>query len=178
MGFRKRVEHTREFTPNVIEPSFGIGRILYALIEHNFWTRGSEGTDEARGVLSFPPPVAPTKVLIVPLSSNQSFKPHLKKLSQRLRSIGISSRVDDSSGALASVTAATMNLALPWASPLISRPFKTTRSLCVTVTQRAWCALRKTRSSRPSSRWWTRARPGRISRRSFPHSRVRRLTLL
>merc|ERR1712193_207760 len=82
-------------------PSFGIGRILYSLIEHNYWTRGgSEGGDEARGVLSFPPPVAPTKVLIVPLSSNQSFKPHLKKLSQRLRSIGISSRVDDSSASI------------------------------------------------------------------------------
>ena len=48
--FRKRTEFTREFTPNVIEPSFGIGRILYALIEHNFWTRGTEGGDEARGV--------------------------------------------------------------------------------------------------------------------------------
>lgn len=48
--FRKRIENTREFTPNVIEPSFGIGRILYSLIEHNFWTRGSDGGDEARGV--------------------------------------------------------------------------------------------------------------------------------
>jgi glycyl-tRNA synthetase len=48
--FRKRVENTREFTPNVIEPSFGIGRILYSLIEHNFWTRGSDGGDDARGV--------------------------------------------------------------------------------------------------------------------------------
>lgn len=48
--FRKRVENTREYTPNVIEPSFGIGRILYSLIEHNFWTRGSDGGDEARGV--------------------------------------------------------------------------------------------------------------------------------
>jgi glycyl-tRNA synthetase len=47
---RKRVENTREYTPNVIEPSFGIGRILYALIEHNYWTRASEGGDEARGV--------------------------------------------------------------------------------------------------------------------------------
>lgn len=44
---RKRTEHTREYTPNVIEPSFGIGRILYSLMEHVFWTR--EG-DEARGV--------------------------------------------------------------------------------------------------------------------------------
>lgn len=47
---RKRVENTREFTPNVIEPSFGIGRILYSLMEHCYWTRGSEGGDEARGV--------------------------------------------------------------------------------------------------------------------------------
>ncbi|KAI0850999.1 glycyl-tRNA synthetase [Daldinia vernicosa] len=97
---RTRVEHVREYTPNVIEPSFGIGRILYALMEHNFWTRGSEGGDEARGVLSFPPTVAPTKVLIVPLSSNEQFRPICYKLSQRLRKIGISSRIDDSSATI------------------------------------------------------------------------------
>ncbi|KAI8966884.1 glycyl-tRNA synthetase [Daldinia sp. FL1419] len=97
---RKRVEHVREYTPNVIEPSFGIGRILYALMEHNFWTRASEGGDEARGVLSFPPTVAPTKVLIVPLSSNEQFKPICYKLSQRLRKIGISSRIDESSATI------------------------------------------------------------------------------
>ncbi|KAG6004236.1 Glycine--tRNA ligase 1, mitochondrial [Claviceps maximensis] len=98
--FRKRVENTREFTPNVIEPSFGIGRILYSLIEHNFWTRGSDGGDEARGVLSFPPTVAPTKVLIVPLSSNAQFRPLIKKLSQQLRNMGISNRIDDSSASI------------------------------------------------------------------------------
>lgn len=47
---RTRVENTREFTPNVIEPSFGIGRILYCLFEHNYWTRASDGGDEARCV--------------------------------------------------------------------------------------------------------------------------------
>jgi glycyl-tRNA synthetase len=47
---RTRSENTREFTPNVIEPSFGIGRILYALMEHNYWTRASDGGDEARSV--------------------------------------------------------------------------------------------------------------------------------
>lgn len=121
--FRKRIENTREYTPNVIEPSFGIGRTLYALMEHNYWSRSSDGGDEARGVstapytvtapscqermtnstmqvLSFPPIVAPTKVLIVPLSSNSKFRPHLKKLSQRLRGVGISSRVDDSSASI------------------------------------------------------------------------------
>lgn len=47
---RTRSENTRQFTPNVIEPSFGIGRILYALMEHNYWTRASDGGDEARSV--------------------------------------------------------------------------------------------------------------------------------
>ena len=45
----RREEHVREYTPNVIEPSFGIGRILYSLMEHVYWSR--EG-DEARGVSS------------------------------------------------------------------------------------------------------------------------------
>lgn len=44
---RTRVENIREYTPNVIEPSFGIGRILYSLIEHVYWSRAG---DEARGV--------------------------------------------------------------------------------------------------------------------------------
>ena len=44
---RSRVENVREYTPNVIEPSFGIGRIFYSLIEHVYWTRAG---DEARGV--------------------------------------------------------------------------------------------------------------------------------
>lgn len=49
---RTRVENVREYTPNVIEPSFGIGRILYSLMEHVYWYR--EG-DEARGVSSRSP---------------------------------------------------------------------------------------------------------------------------
>ncbi|KAI9807374.1 MAG: Glycine--tRNA ligase 1, mitochondrial [Piccolia ochrophora] len=94
---RTRVENVREYTPNVIEPSFGLGRILYSLMEHVYWTRED---DEARGVLSFPPPVAPTKVLLVPLSNNTAFTPLVRRLSQRLRSLGISNRVDDSSASI------------------------------------------------------------------------------
>ncbi|KAF2176279.1 glycyl-tRNA synthetase-like protein [Zopfia rhizophila CBS 207.26] len=94
---RTRVENVREYTPNVIEPSFGIGRIVYALCEHNYWTRAE---DEARGVLSFPPTVAPTKVLIVPLSSHSDFKPFVRTLSDKLQDIGVSSRVDDSGASI------------------------------------------------------------------------------
>lgn len=47
--FEKRtvVQNVREYTPNVIEPSFGIGRILYSLLEHVYWHRPG---DVARGV--------------------------------------------------------------------------------------------------------------------------------
>lgn len=48
-------------------------------------------------VLSFPPTVAPTKVLLVPLSGNPAFKPLLQRLGSRLRQLGVSSKVDDSS---------------------------------------------------------------------------------
>ncbi|KAL4817838.1 hypothetical protein BDW67DRAFT_174592 [Aspergillus spinulosporus] len=94
---RTRVENVREYTPNVIEPSFGIGRILYSLMEHVYYYR--EG-DEARGVLSFPPVIAPTKVLLVPLSSNAAFRPMVQELMTKLRRLGVSSRVDDSSASI------------------------------------------------------------------------------
>ena len=44
--------------------------------------------------------MAPTKVLLVPLSSNESFKPLLKHMSHKLRILGVSSRVDDSSASI------------------------------------------------------------------------------
>jgi glycyl-tRNA synthetase len=47
---RTVTQHIREYTPNVVEPSFGIGRILYSLLEHSYWHRAG---DEARGVSSY-----------------------------------------------------------------------------------------------------------------------------
>ncbi len=44
-----RQVNTREYTPNVIEPSFGIGRILYSLLEHVYWHR----PDAAERAVSF-----------------------------------------------------------------------------------------------------------------------------
>lgn len=43
---RKRLTG-RNFIPSVIEPSFGIGRIIYCIFEHSYYTR--EG-DESRAV--------------------------------------------------------------------------------------------------------------------------------
>ena len=58
--------HEIKFTPSVIEPSFGMGRILYSLLEHCFYQRDA---DEQRCVMRFKPAVAPHKCAVLPISS-------------------------------------------------------------------------------------------------------------
>lgn len=59
--------HEVKFTPSVIEPSFGIGRILYSLLEHSFYQRD---TEDQRNVMKFNPQVAPQKCAVLPISSS------------------------------------------------------------------------------------------------------------
>ncbi|KAM6977276.1 glycine--tRNA ligase [Aplochiton taeniatus] len=89
--------HVEEVVPNVIEPSFGIGRIMYSIFEHTFHTR--EG-DEQRTYFSFPATVAPYKCSVLPLSQNQEFVPFVKELSEAMTKDGVSHKVDDSSGSI------------------------------------------------------------------------------
>ncbi|XP_066483691.1 glycine--tRNA ligase [Tiliqua scincoides] len=89
--------HVEEIVPNVIEPSFGIGRIMYTVFEHTFRVR--EG-DEQRTYFSFPAVVAPFKCSVLPLSQNQEFVPFVKELSEALTRNGVSHKVDDSSGSI------------------------------------------------------------------------------
>lgn len=73
----KKTVHVEEIVPSVIEPSFGIGRIMYALFEHNF--RAREG-DEKRTYFALPPVIAPLKCSVLPLSGNDEFVPFVKQL--------------------------------------------------------------------------------------------------
>merc|ERR1719225_1632681 len=54
----QKTVHVEEIIPSVIEPSFGIGRIMYALFEHNFKVR--EG-DEARTFFFAPTSYCPSQ---------------------------------------------------------------------------------------------------------------------
>ncbi|KAF0028066.1 hypothetical protein F2P81_019153 [Scophthalmus maximus] len=89
--------HVEEVVPNVIEPSFGIGRIMYTIFEHTFQIR--EG-DEQRTYFSFPATVAPYKCSVLPLSQNQEFVPFVKELSEAMTKNSVSHKVDDSSGSI------------------------------------------------------------------------------
>lgn len=64
----------KRFTPNVIEPSVGVGRLALALLHSAYHEEEVNG--EKRVVLKFSPEVAPVKVAVLPLSK----KPELSKL--------------------------------------------------------------------------------------------------
>ncbi len=88
---------SKKFTPSVIEPSFGIGRILYHIFEHSYYVRPE---DAQRGVLALTPIIAGTKVAILPLSANEAFEPFINEINRALTFANISSKVDNSSAAL------------------------------------------------------------------------------
>lgn len=77
----QKTVHVEEIIPSVIEPSFGIGRIMYAVFEHNFKMRDG---DEQRTYLSIPAVVAPLKCSVLPLSGNAEFQPFVKKICKLL----------------------------------------------------------------------------------------------
>lgn len=77
----KNTLHVEEIIPSVIEPSFGIGRIMYAIFEHNFKFREN---DEQRTYISLPAAVAPLKCSVLPLSNNVEFQPFVRQLCKYL----------------------------------------------------------------------------------------------
>lgn len=87
-------EHQRVFTPSVIEPSFGIGRIIYCLFEHSYYTRASKAGNEQLNVFAFPSIVAPIKCTVFPLVQNQKYEDIAKDISKSLTVAGISHKID------------------------------------------------------------------------------------
>ncbi|XP_076942099.1 glycine--tRNA ligase, mitochondrial 1-like [Bidens hawaiensis] len=108
-------EHQRVFTPSVIEPSFGIGRIIYCLYEHSFYMRPSKAGDEQLNVFRFPPLVAPIKCTVFPLVQNQKYEEVAKQISKSLTAAGISNKKDITGTSIGKRYARTDELGVPFA---------------------------------------------------------------
>lgn len=93
---KKNVSEVK-YTPSVVEPAFGIGRIMYAILEHSFSQRDG---DEQRCVMSFPPIVAPIKAGIFRLINNPAFEPFIHRLGNAFIDAAIAVKVDSSSGTI------------------------------------------------------------------------------
>ncbi|GFY55601.1 glycine--tRNA ligase [Trichonephila inaurata madagascariensis] len=107
----QKTVHVEEIIPAVIEPSFGIGRIMYAIWEHSFKTRAG---DEMRTYFALPPVIAPLKCSVLPLSSHTDFVPFVASLSQDLTKHEVSHKVDDSSGSIGRRYTRTDEIAIPF----------------------------------------------------------------
>jgi len=118
-----------QIIPAVIEPSFGIGRILYSILEHSYYTR----EDEQRSVLSLTPIIAPVKVSVLPLISNPQLIDFIPIITSQLTDLGISSKVDDVGQTVGKRYARTDEIGIPFG---ITIDFDTVKDQTVTLRER------------------------------------------
>lgn len=126
----KKKIHEIKFTPSVVEPSFGIGRILYSLLEHSFYQRDM---DEQRCVMRFNPRVAPQKCAVLPISSSAEFNVVVDEIAASLMEYDLATRVDKSTAALGRRYARSDEIGVPFA---ITIDFDTLSDGTVTIRER------------------------------------------
>lgn len=104
---KELVEYTTEtvkingenIVPHVIEPSFGIDRILYAVMEHAYFedTENKDvQDDENRIVMKFKKEIAPIKVGVFPLLNKKEMNNIALMMVKNLRTKGLLAFYDDS----------------------------------------------------------------------------------
>jgi glycyl-tRNA synthetase len=82
-----------KFVPHVIEPSFGIDRILYSLLEHNY--HEGEKNNEEYHRLTFNPKIAPIKAGVFPLMNDEKLTVLAKDIDTTIRKAGILTYFDE-----------------------------------------------------------------------------------
>jgi glycyl-tRNA synthetase len=122
--------HEVKFTPSVIEPSFGMGRILYSLLEHSFYQRDM---DDQRNVMRFNPKVAPQKCAVLPISSSPECNGVVDEIAAALMDVDMATRVDKSSAALGRRYARADEIGVPFA---VTVDFDSLRDDSVTIRER------------------------------------------
>jgi len=90
----KEKQSGEKFVPHVIEPSYGIDRILYFLLEHNYIEEKKK--EEVYTILKLNPWVAPIKVGVFPLISDDALVRIAKEIDVTLRNQGIAAFYDES----------------------------------------------------------------------------------
>ena len=101
-----------KYVPSVIEPSYGLGRILYCILEHSFKMREK---DAQRTYFTFPPLIAPVKCSILPLINNAQLNSEVQALKTALNKAGLSSKIDDSGVTVGKRYARTDECGIPYA---------------------------------------------------------------
>jgi glycyl-tRNA synthetase len=81
-------------TPEIIEPSFGVDRLVYTVLAHSYQEDEIDGEERTR--LAVPPEVAPTTVGVFPLMDKEGLGERARDLARSLREAGLEVTYDDS----------------------------------------------------------------------------------
>jgi glycyl-tRNA synthetase len=103
-----------QIIPCVIEPSFGIGRILIVLLEHVYYVR----EDGIRRVLRLPAFIAPYKCVVLPLGAKIIPAELIDGIRRLLRQAAISHQTDSSGVSIGKRYARSDELGVPYAITL------------------------------------------------------------
>lgn len=102
----------RKYLPGVIEPSFGIGRIMYAVLEHAYVVK-KKGDDE-QGMLALSPYIAPVKASLCPLASTPEMAAIVAVLERDLVSLNLASKTDPSGASIGRKYARSDEIGVPF----------------------------------------------------------------
>merc|ERR1711991_925751 len=104
------------YVPSVVEPSFGVGRLLYAVLEQSYWVRRDEsGKNDKRAVFSFLPAMASQKAAVLPLMVKPAAMEKVQRIMAELNDLAVPARTDDSGGAIGKKYARVDELGIPYA---------------------------------------------------------------
>lgn len=88
---REKVEEKgRRFIPHVVEPSFGVDRLVYAVLEYAYQAK------EGRTLLKLPREVVPIQISVFPLMSKDGMPEKAEEVYQRLLDEGFRAEYDES----------------------------------------------------------------------------------
>ena len=105
--------HGEWFTPHVVEPAFGIDRIIWHVIDHAFNESGKSG--EEYTILSLDEKVTPFDVSVLPLFDKEGMGEIARKLASEINSIpGIRADID-TSRSIGRRYARADEIGVPWA---------------------------------------------------------------
>ena len=93
-GVEEVTESGEHITPHVVEPSFGVDRIVYTVVAHAY--REDEVDGDERSYLDLDPEVAPTTVGVFPLMDKDGMDEQARDIAAELREDGHDVTYDDS----------------------------------------------------------------------------------
>lgn len=93
-AFEEVTDSGEQVRPHVVEPSFGIDRIVYSVLAHSYQEDVID--DDQRTRLELPVELAPTFVAVLPLMDRDGLDTYAQDVADELRAEGFSVAYDDS----------------------------------------------------------------------------------